>query len=96
MCRFSFCFRAFFGVVFQQGILGTSTNNRAVIFGTGSSMIIPAYIKILYSVNTGAVVTPAPVQLQGDVSLLPGEGVIIVGNAAATGFASYTWAEVPL
>ncbi len=84
------------GVVFQQGVAGTSTNNRVSVFGTGSTMITPTYVKVLYSLNTGAVASPGPVRLQGDIALLPGEGIIVVGNAAATGFASFTWAEVPL
>ena|SRR5271166_763828 len=82
--------------IFQHGLAGTSTNSTAVVFGTGSTMIIPSFVKALYGLGTYSGVTPGPLQLQGEISLLPGEAAIIVGSTAATGFASLTWAEVPL
>ena len=85
------------GGVTQQNLAGTTTLQRATVFGTGSMAIAPIYVKFLTAFGTGGG-NPAPnlFPLDGDLTVMPGEGLIFVQGIAGTALCSITWAEVPV
>lgn len=87
------------GVTFQQGVLGTSTNSVATVFGTGSFPIAPQYVEFLGALGTAVqqqVGNTIVCEFEGAISVLPGEAMIVSLTLGGTGFASMVWTEVPL
>ena len=84
------------GAVVQQGFAGTTTNQRAVVFGTGSMAVAPVYTKFMSAFGTGNPPGLVLFQLDGDMTVLPGEAVMFIQGIAGTGLCSFTWAEVPV
>lgn len=93
------------GGVTQMGLAGTTTLQNAVVFGTGSFSIAPIYVKQLYGMQAGtgagtsgyaSATFPGVFKFDGDLTVMPGEGVLFAQGIAGTAIASITWAEVPI
>ena len=88
------------GPVWQAGVAGTTTNQRAVILGTftmSNGTCTNAYVEFLMG---GGATAGSPnagmLPLDGEITVMPGEVLTFNMGIAGTGIASITWAELPL
>jgi len=86
------------GQVFAAGVLGTTTSQRATVFGTGtfSGGLVTAKFLVGLPATDTQVVTPPPIEFNGEITALPGEALALASAIGHTGYASMTWMEVPL
>ena len=88
------------GPVFQAGVAGTSTTNRAIPYGTftmSNGTATCAYVEFLAGGGpTAGSPSTGIASLDGELTVMSGELLIFTQGIAGTGIASMTWAEVPV
>lgn len=70
---------------------------KAIAYLTGTLPVTPVYLRsILNSLSASSPAFVFSPTINGQVSVAPGNGVVIQSNASVTGFYTLVWEEVPL
>jgi hypothetical protein len=95
------------GVIFPVGAAGTASSNIGTLAGTFTLLNGTAgpanvnalnWVQLFLDVAAGTFAAPATglYELQGEVTIMPGETVAIAPVAALSAMAGFHWVEIPL